>query len=45
MGRWFMVDELERIWKETVVALIEVLSRNLPGGTEKNKDKFNDIRT
>jgi hypothetical protein len=27
-------NELERVWKEPFPALIEVLSRNLPGGTE-----------
>jgi hypothetical protein len=32
-------DELERIWKETEVDLIGVLSRNLPGGNEKAHDK------
>jgi hypothetical protein len=32
-------DKLERIWKEAVVALIEVLSQPLPGGTEVKHDK------
>jgi hypothetical protein len=45
MGRWFMVDGLKRIWKETVIAVIEILSRNLLQRTEKNKGKFNEIRT
>jgi hypothetical protein len=31
-----MYDELERIWKEDVVAYNKVLSQHLPGGTEKN---------
>jgi hypothetical protein len=30
-----MTVELERIWKETVVSLVEVLSRQELGGTEK----------
>jgi hypothetical protein len=32
-------DELERIWKEVVVAYFKVLSWHLPGGTEKNHKK------
>jgi hypothetical protein len=32
-------NELERIWKEAVVASVEVLSRHLFGGTEENKDR------
>jgi hypothetical protein len=32
-GRW-MSDELQRIWKESVEALIDVLFPNLPGKTE-----------
>jgi hypothetical protein len=42
-GVWLM--NLAWIWKEIVVSLIEILSRNLPGGTEKKKEKFNEIRT
>jgi hypothetical protein len=29
-------NELERIWKEAVVALFKVLSQALPGGTKEN---------
>jgi hypothetical protein len=29
-------DELERMWKEAVVAYFKVLSRHSPGGTEEN---------
>jgi hypothetical protein len=32
-------DELERMWKEAVVALFKVLSRHLPGGSEENHEK------
>jgi hypothetical protein len=32
------MNELERIWKEKVVAWLKVLSRNLSGGTEKNHE-------
>jgi hypothetical protein len=32
-----MNDELERTWKETVIAYFKVISQHLPGGTEKNK--------
>jgi hypothetical protein len=31
-----MNDELERICKEAVVSIFEVLSRNFPGWTEEN---------
>jgi hypothetical protein len=31
-----MKDELERMWKEAVMAYFKVLSRNSPGGTELN---------
>jgi hypothetical protein len=34
-----MNNELERIWNEEVIAKCEVLSQNLPAGTEKNNDK------
>jgi len=33
--RWRMSDTLGRIWKDMVMALIEVLSWHLPGGTGK----------
>jgi hypothetical protein len=29
-------DELERIWKASIMALFMVISRHLPGGTEEN---------
>jgi hypothetical protein len=32
-------DELERIWKEAVVAKVKVLSQHLPGGTEESHEK------
>jgi hypothetical protein len=32
-------NELESMWKEAVVALLEVQSRNLLGGTEKIHEK------
>jgi hypothetical protein len=31
--------ELERIWKEAVMAQFNVLSRHLPGGTEEDQGK------
>jgi hypothetical protein len=31
-----MKNELGRIWKEVVVPYCKILSRHLPGGTEKN---------
>jgi hypothetical protein len=34
-----MIDELERIWKEAVLALFKVLSRHLSGGTEENHEE------
>jgi hypothetical protein len=34
-----MNSGLERIWKEAVVALFQVLSRHLPGWTEENHKK------
>jgi hypothetical protein len=34
-----MDNELEGMWKEAVVALLKVLFRHLPGGTEENYDK------
>jgi hypothetical protein len=36
-----MCNELEMIWKETVVAHFKILSWHLPGGTDENhKKKF-----
>jgi hypothetical protein len=35
-----MNDELERMWKEEVVALFKVPSQRLHGGTEKNNEKL-----
>jgi hypothetical protein len=35
MIRLLMDNALERTWKEAVVAYFKVLSRHLPGGTEK----------
>jgi hypothetical protein len=32
-------NELERMWKEAIVAKFKVLSRHLPGGTEENHKK------
>jgi hypothetical protein len=32
-------DELERMWKEAVMAYFKVLSRHFPGGTEENHEK------
>jgi hypothetical protein len=34
-----MNNELERIWKEAVVAYFNVLSRHLPGEAEENYEK------
>jgi hypothetical protein len=31
-----MNDELEKMWKEAVVAYFKVLSQNSPEGTEEN---------
>jgi len=33
-------DELEGMWKETIVAYFKVLSRHLPGGTEESHKNF-----
>jgi hypothetical protein len=33
-------DELERMWKEAVVAEFKVLPRHLPGETEENCEKI-----
>jgi hypothetical protein len=32
-----MVDELERIWKETILMVIELLSQNFPEGNKPRK--------
>jgi hypothetical protein len=41
-----MNDELERIWKEAVMAYFNVLSRHLSEGTEANHEKIcPDVRT
>jgi hypothetical protein len=34
-----MNDELQRLWKEAVVAKFKALSRNFLGGTEENHEK------
>jgi hypothetical protein len=34
-----MSNELEKMWKEAVVAEFEVLTRHLPGGTEEKHEK------
>jgi hypothetical protein len=34
-----MNNELERMWKEEVVAQFKVLYQNLSGGTEENHQK------
>jgi hypothetical protein len=33
-----MNDELERMWKEAVVAKFKILSRYFSGGTEENHE-------
>jgi hypothetical protein len=33
-----VIDELERMWKEAVVAKFKILSRNLPGVTDENNE-------
>jgi hypothetical protein len=33
-------DELERMWKEVVVACFKVLPQHLPEGTEENHSKI-----
>jgi hypothetical protein len=35
-----MNNELQRIWKEAVVAQFKVLPRHLPAGTEENHEKL-----
>jgi hypothetical protein len=38
--------ELEKIWKESVIVYIKVLSRHLPGGIEENyKNLSKDSRS
>jgi hypothetical protein len=37
--RMIVNNELERKWKEAVVAQFKVLSRHLPGGTKENHEK------
>jgi hypothetical protein len=32
----YLSDELEKMWKEAVLAYFKILSLNLPGGTEEN---------
>jgi hypothetical protein len=34
-----MNDELERIWKDAIVVLIDVLSLSLPGKPEENHEE------
>jgi hypothetical protein len=34
-----MIDELERIWKETGSEVVEVPVQHLPVGIEKNREK------
>jgi hypothetical protein len=34
-----MNDDLGRIWKETVAVSFEILSQQLPGGTEEKREK------
>jgi hypothetical protein len=34
-------NEVEAMWKEAVVAEVEVLFKHLPGGTEEHHDKSN----
>ena len=41
MAEWLLNDELERIWKESVVAKFKVLSRRLVGGNEGIHDLRN----
>jgi hypothetical protein len=35
-----MIDELERIWKETILAVIELLSQSLPEGNKLRKSSL-----
>jgi hypothetical protein len=36
--------ELERMWKDAVVAYFRALSLHLPGGTEENHEKTHLLR-
>jgi hypothetical protein len=36
---WLMSNELERVWKEAVMARFKILSQHLPGETEENQEK------
>jgi hypothetical protein len=33
-----MNNDLERVWKETFIAVYDVPLRNLPAGTEENQE-------
>jgi hypothetical protein len=37
------LDGLESIWKEAIVAYFKVLSRHVPGGTEKNHEALQSV--
>jgi hypothetical protein len=37
-------DEVERTWKETIMASFKVLSQHFSGGIEENQDIFNQRR-
>jgi hypothetical protein len=39
MVRWYMKNELGRIWKEMTVVLCEVISWHLSGWIEENNEK------
>lgn len=41
MVAWLLNDELERIWKESIVVRFKVLSRRLAGGSEGTHDLRN----
>jgi hypothetical protein len=36
------IIELERMWRESVVAYFNALSQNLPGGTEENHEQLRE---
>jgi hypothetical protein len=38
MVEWLKNDKLKRMWKETVVAYLKVLSRNCHGEIEENHE-------
>lgn len=45
-GRITQIIDLKRIWKETVVSYVIVLTRDLPGGTAvSQKNRFRKVRT